>query len=171
MDGQLVPIDGRWQLRFTRTLPHPPEKVWRALTEPEDLAAWFPTTIEGKRAAGAALRFVFPHGEGPTLTGEIITYEPPTLLEYRWGEDTLRFEVRADGEGSVLTFLNTFGPLGRAARDAAGWHVCLDLLGNHLTGEDRDPRSVQWEPVHTRYVERFGPDAATIGPPASATRS
>jgi len=24
--------DGRWQLRFTRTLPHPQEKVWRAVT-------------------------------------------------------------------------------------------------------------------------------------------
>ena len=33
--------DGRWRLRFTRTLEHPPEKVWRAITEPEHLAHWF----------------------------------------------------------------------------------------------------------------------------------
>ena len=39
--------DGRWRLRFTRALAHPPEKVWRAITEPEHLAQWFPTTIEG----------------------------------------------------------------------------------------------------------------------------
>jgi hypothetical protein len=30
--------DGRWQLRFTRVLSHPVEKVWRAITEPDHLA-------------------------------------------------------------------------------------------------------------------------------------
>ena len=35
-------------------------KVWRALTEAEHLAAWFPTTVEGDYAvAGAPLRFSF----------------------------------------------------------------------------------------------------------------
>ncbi|HKC74762.1 MAG TPA: SRPBCC domain-containing protein [Chloroflexota bacterium] len=59
MQGQLEHIDGRWQLRFTRKLAHPPEKVWRALTEPAHLAAWFPTDIEGARTSrsrGAAVR-------------------------------------------------------------------------------------------------------------------
>jgi len=56
-NGQLEAGGDSWRLRFTRSLPHPPEKVWRALTEPEHLDAWFPTTIEGDRQAGAALRF------------------------------------------------------------------------------------------------------------------
>ncbi|MCW2567279.1 MAG: hypothetical protein JWN54_1376, partial [Mycobacterium sp.] len=47
--GALHDLGGRWQLRFTRRLPHPPQKVWRALTEPEHLAAWFPTEIRGDR--------------------------------------------------------------------------------------------------------------------------
>ena len=55
--------DGRSQLRFTRALAHPPEKVWAAITEPEHLAHWFPTTIDGERAAGAPLRFTFPGGQ------------------------------------------------------------------------------------------------------------
>src|SRR4051794_15127554 len=47
-DATLVALDGqRWNVSFERTLPHPPEKVWRALTEAEHLKAWFPTTIEG----------------------------------------------------------------------------------------------------------------------------
>ncbi len=49
-------ISARWNaaiatpgdVRFSRRLPHPPEKVWRALTEAEHLAAWFPTTVEGE---------------------------------------------------------------------------------------------------------------------------
>ena len=39
--------DGRWQCASSAR-SHPPEKVWRALTEPEHLAHWFPTTIEGE---------------------------------------------------------------------------------------------------------------------------
>ena len=61
--GRLEQSDGRWQLRFTRRLAHPPERVWRALVDPEELDAWFPTTIEGECAPGAPLRFRFRKGE------------------------------------------------------------------------------------------------------------
>ncbi len=70
MYGSLDQLDdGRWQLRFERTLPHPPEKVWRALTEPQHLARWFPTTLEGERAPGAPLRCSFPGGQAPPFGG------------------------------------------------------------------------------------------------------
>ena len=36
--GVLDHPEGRPALRFTRRLAHPPEKVWRALTEPELIA-------------------------------------------------------------------------------------------------------------------------------------
>jgi uncharacterized protein YndB with AHSA1/START domain len=42
--GVLERRDETIAVRFTRLLPHPPEKVWRALTEAGHLAAWFPTT-------------------------------------------------------------------------------------------------------------------------------
>jgi uncharacterized protein YndB with AHSA1/START domain len=166
MLGTLRQVDDRWQLRFTRTLPHPPAKVWRAITEPEHLRAWFPTEIHGERAAGAALRFVFPGGEGPPLDGRMLAFDPPSLLEFLWGEETLRFELAPDGDGTRLTLVNTFDEQGKAARDAAGWHSCLDLLERRLAGEQPpwDPRE-RWEQVHPAYVERFGPAAATIGPP------
>jgi uncharacterized protein YndB with AHSA1/START domain len=172
MDGQLEEKDGRWQLRFTRRLPHPPEKVWRSLTEPEHLAAWFPTNIEGKRAPGAALRFVFPNDEAPPMDGEMLTYDPPTALEFRWGPDTLRFELHPEGTMTVLTLVDTLEELGKAARDAAGWHGCLDALGYHLDGAEPPTarRSMdRWKEVHPSYVERFGPEASSIGPPESVT--
>jgi uncharacterized protein YndB with AHSA1/START domain len=173
MDGQLEQSGDRWRLRFTRKLTHPPEKVWRALTEPEHLAAWFPTDIEGERASGAPLRFRFRNGEGPTIDGQMITYDPHSVLEFQWGGgETLRFELRPDGDGTYLTFLNTFDQLGKASRDAAGWHVSLDALEDRLDG--RTPASTpteRWRDVHQSYVERFGPEASTIGPAASATES
>jgi uncharacterized protein YndB with AHSA1/START domain len=166
--GRLEPHGERWQLQFVRTLAHPPEKVWRALTEPEHIRAWFPADIEGERAAGAALRFVFREDEGPTLDGEMLVYDPPSVLEYRWDKELLRFELRPndDGAATVLTFLNTFDDLGKAARDAAGWHACLDALACDLAGEPAPEK--RWAEVHPLYVEAFGPEAASTGPPDGA---
>jgi uncharacterized protein YndB with AHSA1/START domain len=166
-DGELREHDGRYEVRFERHLAHPPERVWRAITEPEHLAAWFPTRIDGDRRAGAPLRFVFEHGEGPPLDGELRVWDPPSVLELRWDRELLRFELApaADG-GCVLTFVNTFDELGKAARDAAGWHVCLEHLAHSLAGttppwDDGD----RWVEVHERYAAAFGPAATTIGPP------
>jgi uncharacterized protein YndB with AHSA1/START domain len=173
VDGELEQSDEMWRLRFTRRLPHPPDKVWRALTEPQHLAAWFPTDIEGERRAGAPLRFVFRNGEGPAVEGEMLTYDPPSILEFRWGGgETLRFELKQDGQGTLLVFQNTIDQRGKAARDAAGWHACLDILEYHLRGEGAPwSPAERWKQVHDGYVERFGADAATIGPPGAGSEA
>jgi len=165
MLGQLKQLEDRWQLRFARELHHSPDKVWRALVEPEHLEAWFPTTMEGDRAAGAPLKFSFREHEAPPMDGEMITYQPPSVLEFKWGEDILRFELQPVEDGTLLTLYDTFDKLGRAARDAAGWHVCLDILELHLLGGDPPDQGRAWKDVHAQYVEALGPDAATIGPP------
>jgi uncharacterized protein YndB with AHSA1/START domain len=159
--------DGRWQLRFTRTLPHPQEKVWRAITEPDELAAWFPTTIEGDRATGAGLRFSFPDSVGlAPFDGEMLAYEPESAMEFRWGPDVVRIELRPAGEGTELTLLDTLEERGKAARDGAGWHTCLDALEAALGGDDAASAQMgTWSAVHPHYVESFGPEAATVGPP------
>jgi uncharacterized protein YndB with AHSA1/START domain len=158
--------DGRWQLRFTRTLPHPLEKVWRAITEPEHLVHWFPTTIEGERAPGAPLRFSFPSGKAPGFDGEMLAYEPNSAIEFCWGPDVLRMELRPEGDSTVLTLLDTLENRGKGARDGAGWHVCLDNLARHLRGDQTEEAesTTAWQAVHPHYVDEFGPEAATIGP-------
>jgi uncharacterized protein YndB with AHSA1/START domain len=158
--------DGRWRLRFTRKLEHPLERVWAAVTEPEQLLAWFPTTIEGERAAGAPLRFAFPSGQAEPFGGEMLAFEPPHVMEMRWGEDIVRIELVAVDDGTELTLLDTLAQAGKAARDAAGWHTCLDSLQAHLAGaaRARDAMS-RWRAVHQVYVENLGPEGATIGPP------
>jgi uncharacterized protein YndB with AHSA1/START domain len=155
----------RLQLRYERRLAHGPEKVWRALTEPEHISAWFPTDIVGERAAGAELTFPFREGEGPTMTGRMVAFDPPEVLEILWGEEVLRFELAPDGDGTVLTLAVTFDELGKAARDGAGWHACLDALAADLSGENAGGPEDRWRAVRKEYVDRFGPDASTIGPP------
>ena len=169
MNGTLEHTDAGPRLRFVRHLAHPPDRVWRALTEAEHLKAWFPDTIVVERwEAGAPLRF--EHEEmGMSFDGEVLAFEPQSLIELRWGTDVLRFEVEPDGDGTRLTLLDTIDELGKAARDGAGWHVCLDNLEHHLDGTARPwSPSDRWREVHPEYVERMGPEAATIGPPAGA---
>jgi uncharacterized protein YndB with AHSA1/START domain len=163
--GELDRSGPAWTLRFVRQLSHSPERVWRALTEPADLEAWFPTTIEGDRAAGATLTFAFRHGEADAFTGRMIACEPPRLLEFLWGTDRIRIELEANAQGTRLTLSDTVDQNGKAARDAAGWHVCLDGLAGLLDGTGQDHSAPAWPDVHRIYQQRFGPEASTIGPP------
>ena len=96
----------------------------------------------------------------------MLAYEPPALLSFLWGDETLRFELEPDGEATILTFTATFDELGKAARDGAGWHAALDLLGCEVAGA-APPWSAadRWNQVRMSYIERFGPEASTIGPP------
>jgi uncharacterized protein YndB with AHSA1/START domain len=158
--------DGRWQFRFTRVLPHPQEKVWRAITEPDHPARWFPTTIEGDRAPGASLRFAFLGADLPPLDGEMLAFEPESVMKLQWGTDVVRIELRSVNEGTELTLLDAFEERGKAARDGAGWHECLDALEAASSGDAQArERMDRWSRVYPHYVESFGPEAATIGPP------
>ena len=113
--------DGRYVLRFERHIGHPPERVWRALTEPGQLRQWFPTDIEGERKPGAKIRFVFRAGapraedmpgllehDPEDLDGEFTEFDPPRLLAYTWGEEDLRWELEPAVDGCRLIFTHTF---------------------------------------------------------------
>jgi uncharacterized protein YndB with AHSA1/START domain len=153
-------------LRYRRVLRQPPETVWRALTVDAHLAGWFPTTIEGERSPGAPLRFSFRGGEAPPFGGEMLVVDAPSVLELRWGDDTLRFELAPEGPGTVLTLTVSFPEYGKAARDAAGWHVCLEQL-SYVAADEEVPftPSDHWRVVHPDYVARLGPEASVLGPP------
>jgi len=145
-DGEVV------VLRFERHVAHPPEKVWRALTESEHLRHWFPADVVGERVAGAELRFVFwPETveqagveieatgvslDDPQLPGRMITWDPPRMLELTWDTEHLRFELEPVDAGTVLRVTiraSEPGPRGYEST-AAGYHTCLDALADHLDG-------------------------------------
>jgi uncharacterized protein YndB with AHSA1/START domain len=166
--GQLLDSgEGTFTIRITRELAHPIEKVWRAVTEPEHLEAWFPHRIIGDLTTpGAPLRFEHKENEAGSFDGKVIAYERPRLLEFLWGEDTIRLELAELGDGCSLTLSDTLTEHGKAARDGAGWHTCLDYLEASLDGREPDFESMErWKSVHPAYVEAFGPEASTIGPP------
>ena len=161
MNGTLERTDDGPRLRFTRRLAHPgPHRLAgdHRARAPEGVV---PGHDRGRPLGGGApLRF-----DG--FEGEVLAVEPHALLEFRWGTDTIRIELEPDGEGTALTLLDTFDELGKAARDGAGWHVCLDQLEHELDGNEAPWSSEErWKAVHPGYVEEFPPEASTIGPPS-----
>jgi uncharacterized protein YndB with AHSA1/START domain len=166
MTGTLAQTPTGWDLQFVRHLKHSPEKVWAALVDPEQRAAWFPGTMTGDLTPGATLHLATGIESLPEFTGTVIAVEPERVLEFTWGEDVLRFEIEPTAGGCTLTLRDSIAELGKAARDGAGWHVCLEQLDAVLAGRPTsDDTGQRWTQVHPDYVAAFGREAATIGPP------
>lgn len=152
--------DGRFALRFERRLVHPPDKVWRALTETDRLRAWFVQILDYDRLVfdarpGARLEFVPVHAELGIGHGEVLRADPPRLLEYTWDDETLRWELAPDGpSGCHLTFTDIFGDRGSASALGAGWHAGLDLLAAALDGTP--PAEPAWDRLRADYERAMG---------------
>jgi uncharacterized protein YndB with AHSA1/START domain len=146
--------DGRTSVHLERRLADPPETVWRALTDREELRSWFPcdVIVEGGRwVVGAAISFPFPPDViDMTLAGEVVEVAEPSQLSFRWGEEMLGFELMEEDGGTLLVLSNELSPA-FAARNAAGWEDCLD----RLMGRTVDP--LAWRERFAQYEGEFEP--------------
>jgi uncharacterized protein YndB with AHSA1/START domain len=153
-------IGGKAVLRFERRLAHPPEKVFRAISDPAELQHWFPATVDLELRPGAPMTFELRHMDLDAPGGEVLEVEAPKLLVYTWGDDVLRWEIVPEANGCRLFFSHTLAPGGMsgglpgAARNAAGWDVCLAALVARLEGEPAPEK--EWFPMFEAYAERFG---------------
>jgi uncharacterized protein YndB with AHSA1/START domain len=166
MHGTYETVDGQPAVRFERRFAHTIEKVWRAVTEPDELAHWFPSQVSGELRLGETLRFAFPGHELPETEGEITELDPPRRLAFFWGTELLRFELEPDGDGTLLRLTHVLSSADQAARDAAGWHVCLERLERALGGEDTaapdaEP-TTEWRDLYDAYEARGLPTGAQI---------
>ncbi|GLW11934.1 hypothetical protein Misp01_70620 [Microtetraspora sp. NBRC 13810] len=160
-------IDGRPALRIERRLAHPPEKVWRALTEPGQLSQWYPfRALRMDLRPGGMIHF---EGDGGTVMDAVITeLDPPRVFAFsehapeempRESDDLVHFELRPDPpDGCLLIFTHVFDDRPAAASYASGWHSCLAALALLL-----DERPVEWPTssfdLYETYVAEFGLNA------------
>lgn len=88
-------------------LPHPPPKVWRALTDPDRLGRWLmPTDFQ----AVAGHRFTFRATPRPGFDGivhcEVLDLEPERLMRWSWRggslDSTVTWRLAAEGRGTRL---------------------------------------------------------------------
>jgi uncharacterized protein YndB with AHSA1/START domain len=101
-------------IRIVREYPHPPAKVWRALTDPALIALWATRTEGFSTAVGTRFKFIgrpMP-GWGGVVDCEVLEARAPSLLRYSWVADegdvtqvTYRLEPIAGG--TRFTFEHT----------------------------------------------------------------
>ena len=168
MNETLSTVDSRPVLRIERRLAHPPEKVWRALTEPDQLSKWYPfQTTEIDLRVGATIHF--SDGQGMTMDAVITEVDAPRVFAFsehapaemtRESDDLVRFELKPDGEGCLLIFTQVFDDRPAAASYATGWTGCLEVLRQILDGQPI-AAPADWAARHERYDEEFGLVAGT----------
>lgn len=126
-------------LTLDRRIPASPDRVWRALTEPDRLAAWFwpprfATVVELEAREGGTLRIAsVPAGLG--VSGTVTAIDPGRLLSttWRWDGDDLEtrltIALTPDGDGTRVTVRHDgFADGDAAAEHVRGWKDCLDRL-------------------------------------------
>jgi uncharacterized protein YndB with AHSA1/START domain len=93
-------------ISFELDLRHPPEKVWRALTQPELLAEWLLPVFDFTPEAGTAFKFkTQPHpGWDGSVNCRVLEVEAPRKLRYAW--------VVGDMLDTIVTFTLTPTPSG-----------------------------------------------------------
>lgn len=138
-------------LRFERQLPKPVETVWQAVTDPNELRSWFPTRIEiSEWRVGAAMEHHFDEHDIDPLPGTVLEWDPPRLVSFTWGSDTITFELTPAQDGGTVFVLTEELSANHAARNAAGWDACLDRLERGIELES-------WQQRFDRYVTAFEP--------------
>jgi uncharacterized protein YndB with AHSA1/START domain len=158
----LADADG-WTLVFVRELSHPPDAVWAALTDPEQLREWAPFTTDRDLGAPGEATLTMIDGETtedlPAVVGRA---DRPSLLEYTWGNDRLRWELAPTAEGTRLTLRHTMGDRDIVPKVASGWHICLAVAERLLDGDPvgaivgEDAKNHGWDELHEAYAERLG---------------
>lgn len=158
--------DGRPAVRFTRTYDHPVGRVWEFVTEPGELAHWFPSRVEIELREGGTIRF----GSDPNMddsTGRVLAVDAPRHLSFSWGGDELHFDLEElDEKRTRFTLTNVLEAENTAARNGAGWEVCLSALDAHAGGVSfggpHAGAGAPWQEVYRAYVEAGVPSGAPI---------
>ena len=161
--GAEVRKDGdNWTLVLVRELRHPPTKVWQALTEPAQLHEWAPFDADRSLGSVGPAKLTAVGAPKPIVSETRVTRaDAPKLLEYRWGEGDMRWQLEPLGDGTRLTLWHNIDRR-YISMGAAGWHICFDVLDRLLAGEPLgrmvggDAMSADWPRLHAEYAKQFG---------------
>jgi uncharacterized protein YndB with AHSA1/START domain len=144
-----VTIEGDYAtLRYERRLSHPREVIWKAITDPNELAGWFNTKAIINGRNGGKIDFVNTVS-GFHTTGRILAWDPQRVFEHEWHiapnlslpggepEAFIRWDLERDGDSDNTLLTLTYNRLTKSTslRFAPGTHAYLDRLEASLNNE------------------------------------
>jgi uncharacterized protein YndB with AHSA1/START domain len=153
-----------WTLVLVRDLRHPPAKVWKALTDPEQLREWAPFDADRDLGSTGTATLSTVGAPSPQVSQTTVTRaDADRRLEFNWGGQDIRWELEPRGDGG--TRLTLWHNIDRnfIAMGAAGWHIALDVLdralGGHPVGRIVGMDALKfggWQRLYAEYAEQFG---------------
>jgi uncharacterized protein YndB with AHSA1/START domain len=176
LDGVRDVVDGRHVLRFERRFRHPVERVWQALTTPEQISRWLEAQevdlelVEGGRFVTRTTgppelveAIIREAGEAALQSNDtVLRVEEPHVLEHTFGSNptsVVRWELQSDGDGCLLRLTHA-EPADfqdeNAPRDLAGWHALLEQLERLLAGTPISFSMERWEGYRDGYTAKLG---------------
>jgi len=143
-------------LVFRRFLHHPPEVVWKALTDPTMVQQWFLTSLRAQRRVGGKITLV-TGPERVRSAGLIRAWDPPRLFEYEWntlpdqpfpGERSIvRWELIPQVDGTLVVLTHSDLTKRTARVFGHGLPVFLDRLEALLDGKPLPDWQTRVEPL------------------------
>jgi uncharacterized protein YndB with AHSA1/START domain len=141
-------------IEITKQIETAPERVFRALTDADELGRWFTSSAESDPRTGGeyVLRFEFEdESRNHTYAGRYEEVTPNERVRYPWngqfGETTVEFVLRPLGGGTELTLVHsgwTDGAEEARQMHEQGWGFFLENLERYLTGgEDQRDAAMQ----------------------------
>ena len=153
--------NGKWALVVTRVLHHPPDLVWKAITEAAHLKEWAPYDVDRDLDRAGPVNFTTVGTPNPQIdASEVTRAEPPSLLEARWGGNEMRWLLEPIEGGTRLTLWHAIDSK-FIAMGAAGWQICFDVLEQLFEGAPlgrivaRDAMKHGWPRLHQEYTALF----------------
>jgi len=148
----------KWTLILVRELRHSPQKVWEALTNPAQVREWAPFVVDGDLSKADATVNLTWVGNPKPIETKVTCADAPKLLEY----GDIRWELETVGEGTRLTLWHSIDRH-FISWGAAGWHICLDVLGRLLAGVPIGAiagvdamKFAGWRRLVSEYASQFG---------------
>lgn len=132
---ELAEVHPCYSLIFRRTSRHPASRVWRAITDSDEVTRWmtYPARIDLR--VGGDYFVDFARTDGGDLDGMIVKLEPGRILRYVWGTSVVEWVLEPGEPGSSYTFAQ-YGlhprPIPEEEGLAAGWHVWLEDLDQFI---------------------------------------
>jgi uncharacterized protein YndB with AHSA1/START domain len=122
-------MSGTCEVRLTRYYTAAQDEVWALLTEPASLARWLAPSGEIELRPNGRFELLLEHG---TMNGQVREVDPPRVLELDWLDgdqpSIVRFELRHDGEGTVLVLDHRRIDALVGMRETARWERRLTRL-------------------------------------------
>lgn len=126
---------------FERTVAHPPEHVWRAISEESELQAWMRYPVKFTAEAGASVDFF-----SGDILGQVFIADPPRTLAFSfWSPSsteeemktdwTVRWDLEPAGAGCRITFQHRLLGGAHLWGLGEGWHGFLEQLLAYLDGQ------------------------------------